>query len=149
MKIPRTLTDRDQRNWAHISAAHHIIQQTTKMIVTKTALHEIREAMKPLDTADWVMQSLQDLKVRAKIPSDAVVICSFFWLDEGLQLADNFINRCADCQTPIQFRPEVQASRATKLCVFCGADRCLKTYWAEPNKSERSGKRGSKRKSPV
>jgi hypothetical protein len=142
--VPRRLTDRDQRNLMHIIAAHAVIQQTAKMIVTKTALREVRTAIELSAISDRAIRSLQGLPVRNKVPQNATVICSFFWLDEGLQMADNFLGRCADCQAPIQFRPEVKAAiKATKLCVFCGADRCLQAYWAEQNKLDRAGKRGA------
>jgi hypothetical protein len=135
-KIPRAIKDKDPRNIAHLTAAQRLIRKTATLAVTTTALAEVHTMLGPRASS-----VLQDMSVCPNIPGDAIVICMFFYLEDSLLVSDNFIGRCADCGAAVQFRPEVKASSATRLCIFCGADRCLASYWAEQSKGAARGKR--------
>lgn len=145
-EFPPKLVLRNPRDSQHIAAAHKIITTLAPITVTQKTEREIRSTLGAADAA----QLMNGITITPRIPAgDTLIICSFFFLESGWMFADNVIVQCADCNAALQLRPEGLAA-ATKLCVFCAADRMLaeqhaKHPVAQPNAPSRKRSRPKKR----
>lgn len=133
---PRKLIDRDPRKFEHRCDAFKLMVDIGEVAVTEQAAIEIKKAGGDLP---------ETVQAVTEVAKDSVIVCAFYFLDEGLIVETNIIGKCSDCSHPVQLRSYMPAEKATLLCCFCAADRTLVDYW----KTRKSGSPETETQAPT
>jgi len=123
------LKARDPRNPKHIRAAMKILQDHSKTRLTTEGAMVLK--VLGLERPPGVAVSNVPRK-------NERAVCSFFFIENGLLLADNVILTCCICRAPLQMRPSSTVVRE-KICVFCAAEDILQELATKSAKRAKSG----------